>query len=79
MTYNTVQYNTIKQFYCPVIKPIRNLMKHEMTGWQWHWLDHMQSFATRNRQIITLAPHHSATHHSMFTGRMLFPMPNQQC
>ena len=30
--------------------------------------------APRSRQITTPTPHHS-----MFTGRMLFPMPNRQC
>ena len=27
--------------------------------WQWHQLDHMQSFAPRSRRITTPAPHHS--------------------
>jgi len=30
--------------------------------------------APRYRQITTMTPHHS-----IFTDRMLFPMPNQQC
>jgi len=36
-------------------------------GWQWHQLDHMQ--------IICTSPQTD----SIFTGRMLFMMPNQQC
>jgi len=44
-----------------------------MIGWQWHRLDHMQSFATRSRQITTLIPHHA-----VFTGQMPFLPPNQQ-
>jgi len=30
-----------------------------MMGWQWHQLDHMQSFAPGSRQITTPVPHHS--------------------
>jgi len=41
-------------------------------GWQWHQLDHMQSFAPYYRRIATPAPHHS-----IFTGQMLFQTPNQ--
>ena len=44
-----------------------------MMGWQWHQLDHMQSFAPHSTQITTTVPHHSA-----FTGRMSFLPPNQQ-
>ena len=48
-----------------------------MTWWgfgiQWHQLEDMQS-SPRCRQITTLTPHHS-----IFTGRMLFLKPNQQC
>jgi len=36
-----------------------------------HQLD--QSFAPRSRQITTPVPHHS-----LFTGRVLFLLPNQQ-
>jgi len=43
-------------------------------GWQWHQLDHMQTICTCSRQITTSTPHHS-----IFTDRMLFPMPNQLC
>jgi len=49
-------------------------MKQEMMGWQWHQLDHMQSFALCCRHIITPAPHHS-----IFTGQMLFLTSNQRC
>jgi len=31
-------------------------MKQEMSGWQWHQLDHIKSFAPRSRQITTPAP-----------------------
>jgi len=41
--------------------------------WQWNPLGHMQ-VCTRSRQITTPAPHHS-----VFTGRMPFLLPNQQC
>jgi len=34
-------------------------MKQAMMGWQWHQLDHIESFAPRSRQITTPAPHHS--------------------
>ena len=37
-------------------------------GWQWHQLDHMQTICTSLQ-----------TDHSIFTGRMLFLTPNQQC
>ena len=43
--------------------------------WQWHQLDDMQvCSAPRSRQITTPAPHQS-----VFTGRMPFLPPNQQC
>jgi len=32
------------------------------------------NIAPHSRQITTSTPHHS-----IFTGQMLFPMPNQQC
>ena len=44
-----------------------------MMGWQWHQLDHMQSFAPRSRQITTSVPRRSVV-----TGRMPFLLPNQQ-
>jgi len=40
--------------------------------WQWHQLGHMQ--VSTSLQTTTPAPHHS-----VFTGRMLFLPPNQQC
>jgi len=43
-------------------------------GWQWHQLDHMQTTAPRSRQITTPTPYQS-----IFTGRMLFLTPTQQC
>jgi len=49
-------------------------MKQEMMGRQLHELDHMQIIAPRCRQITK-----PASHHSFFTGRMLFLMPNQRC
>jgi len=47
-------------------------MKQEMMGWQWHQLDYMQ--------IIWPCSRHNtqAPHRSIFTGQMLFLMPNQQ-
>ena len=46
-------------------------MKHEMMGWQWHQLDHTQ--------IVHLAPDRTmpAPYHTIFTGKMLFLMPNR--
>jgi len=41
-------------------------------GIQWHQLDHMQTICST--QITRPTPRHS-----IFTGRMLFLMPNQQC
>jgi len=38
-----------------------------------NWIIYKQ-FAPRSRQITT-----STSHHSIFAGRMLFPMSNQQC
>jgi len=47
-------------------------MKQEMTGWQWHQLNHMQiihtSLQTDNDAITQFC-----------TDWMLFLMPNQQC
>jgi len=49
-------------------------MKQEMMEF-WDAVDHMQTICTSlHRQITTPTPHHS-----IFTGRMLFLMPNQQC
>jgi len=41
--------------------------------WQWHQLGHMQ-VCTLFQQITMPAPHHS-----VFTGRMPFLPPSQQC
>jgi len=38
-------------------KPFWILLELEMMGWQWHQLDHMQSFAPRFRQITMQVPH----------------------
>jgi len=45
-------------------------------GRQWHQLDHIlcKQSAPRSRQLTTPTPRHS-----IFTGRMLFLTPNQQC
>ena len=44
-------------------------------GMQWHQLDDkIKQSAPRSRQITTPTPHHS-----IFTDRMLFLTPNQQC
>jgi len=42
-------------------------------GWQLHKLDLMQIICTCSRQMTMPAPHHS-----VFTGRIPFPTPNQQ-
>jgi len=49
-------------------------MTQEITGWQWHhrWTIR-KSFAHRCREITA----HLIT--QVFTGRMLFLMPSQQC
>jgi len=41
-------------------------------GWQWHQLDVRKSFTSHSRQITMQVPHHS-----VFTGRMPFLLPNQ--
>jgi len=50
-------------------------MKKEMTGWQWHQLDHMQiiciSLQTDN--------HASTSSVNYYTGWMFLLTPNQQC
>jgi len=48
-------------------------MQGEMTGWQWHQVDHMQIICT------LLQTDASTSSLNSFTGCMLFPMPNQQC
>ena len=56
------------------MKRIWILMKQEMMGWQWHQLDHMQTICT------SLQTNNRASASSLiFTGRMLFLTPNQQC
>ena len=55
-------------------KPFWILLEQEMMGWQWHQLDHAQSFAPGSREITTSVPHQS-----VFTGQMPFLPPNQQC
>ena len=45
-------------------------------GTQWHQLDHMQTTCT----LLQTDNHTTPTpHHSIFTGRMLFMTPDQQC
>ena len=55
------------------VKPVWILTKQEMMGWQWQQLDH--------RQIICTSLHRQTSQHliTIFTGRMLFLPPNQQC
>ena len=43
---------------------------------QWHQLDHMQTICT---SLQTDNHTNRLPHHSVFTGRMLFLTPNQQC
>jgi len=45
---------------------------HEVLGWQWHQLDHMQTIC-----ILLQTDSHTTPHHSIFTGRMPFLMLNQ--
>jgi len=56
---------------------LREARNGGVLGWQWHHLDDMQSICTSlqtDNHTNSPTPHHSA-----FTGRMLFLMPNQQC
>jgi len=55
----------------PERQTILDLLEQEMMEWQWHQLDHMQIICSR--QITMPVPHHS-----VFTGRMPFLLPNQQ-
>ena len=54
-------------------KTNRDFTEARDSEWQWHQLGHMQ-VCTCSRQTTTPAPHHS-----VFTGRMPFLPPNQQC
>jgi len=56
-------------------KPFWILLEQEMTGWQWHQLDHMQIICTS-----TQTDNHNSTGTSplIFTGQMPFLPPNQQ-
>jgi len=49
------------------------LLAQEMTGWQWHVLDHMQIICTSLQTDSMPVPHHS-----VFTVRMPFLPPNEQ-
>jgi len=49
------------------------LLAQEMTGWQWHVLEHMQIICTSLQTDNTPVPHYS-----VFTGRMPFLPPSQQ-
>jgi len=49
-------------------------MKQEITGWQWHQLDHMQIICT----LLQTDNHNSTSSLKCFTGQMLFLTPNQQ-
>jgi len=51
------------------------LLEQEMMGWQWHHLDHMQIICAS----LQTDNHASISHYSVFTGRMPFLPPNQQC
>ena len=55
------------------VKPNLDFTEARDSEWQWHQLGHMQvctSLQTDN---------HPAPNHSVFTGRMPFLPPNQQC
>jgi len=49
-------------------------MKQEMTGWQWHQLDHMQDIC-----ILLQKDNHASTSSLSYYSWMLFLTPNQQC
>jgi len=49
-------------------------MKQEMTGWQWHQLDHMQIICTS----LQTDNHASTSSLKYFTGRMLFLASSQR-
>jgi len=53
------QYQKDKSFWI--------LLKQEMTGWQWHQLDHMQIICTS----LQTDNHASTSSLNFFTGRML--------
>ena len=67
-------------------KDMNEAKDHVVLGWQWHQLNHMQTMCTSlqtDNHINTSSlnfyrpgPWHR---HSIFTGQMLFLMPNQQC
>jgi len=57
------------------VKPIWILTKQEMTGWQWHQLDHVQIICT----LLQTDNHVSTSPLNFVTGPTLFLMPNQQC
>jgi len=50
-------------------------MMQEMTGWQWHQLNHMQITCTS----LQSDNHTSTSPLKFFIGWMLFLMPNQPC
>ena len=66
-------------------KDMNEAKDHVVLGWQWHQLNHMQTMCTSlqtDNHINTSSlnfyrpgPWHR---HSIFTGQMLFLMPNQQ-
>jgi len=49
-------------------------MKHEMMGWQWQQLDHMQIICT-----LLQTGNYTSTLSLIFTGWMLFVTLNQRC
>jgi len=51
------------------------LMKQEMMAWQWRQLDHMQIIGT----LLQTDNHTVTPSLNLFTGRMLFLLPSQQC
>jgi len=58
----------------PERQTILDFSEAEMTGWQWHLLDHMQVICTSLQ-----TDNHTSTSALVFKGRMLFLPPNQQC
>ena len=65
----------VKPFSTRMVRPFWILMKQEMTGWQWHHLDHMPVSGT----LIQTDNHASTSSLNFYRPWVLFLTPNQQC
>ena len=72
--FNGLLYRTTWVSRHKQVKPLWILKKQEMMGWQWYQLDHMQIICTSLQ-----TDNHASTSSLIFTGWVLFLMPNQQC